>query len=591
MNGINLSDPHFFRDLVEGFRTALGTQVVEIHNRSYQNSPDTGIAVIKHFNRVPEWLNFLQVQTEPPDVGALVDFSYTAYLVREAAALENAGPWLRTLREKVRTGNIEQFLDSIFEAETALYWRDQLRALRVKFGPKRWPDVWVTLNIGPNEVPVAVECKRIRESVEERLRSSFAEKLEQKFNHSSEGAVPLKTIVWLHRSTRKGDELAIAGAIRRLAGRITDTTDDLTWYTVSDSDGDYQVSLAPLGPTGEFQEPMLNISDVPPHPVLVSRSELNVVSQEKILVRFTSILSVRSDQARDPVGNLLTHFEKASRQSKRAYEALTPPTSGEIGSVAIRLRPPRTQGDLFEAEALIRDALKRPEHDHIALVTLFWDESERQENPLEFDGVPATEKIHARHLKPYFIPNNRSGLNCSQLDSRPQYFPDTPSALVRDPASGSLQPIDAELLVTLASGSDLPPELQEALENVEALNEEHDAVTVYVHLLEPLSLGRQEPALVGFFSAGRRSFRTFIDRDFHLVTYEYAAGRPIAAATIDLRAWVGVEELCWSVEWTREHYRVGVSLPDESGRVYARFSDILQQIPGYLADLALRPPR
>ena len=101
------------------------------------------------------------------------------------------------------------------------------------------------------------------------------------------------------------------------------------------------------------------------------------------------------------------------------------------------------------------------------------------------------------------------------------------------------------------------------------------ATTLYLRLEKPAGMLTEE-VFLGFFFAGRRQFRRFIDSNRHLRTLEIVDGVPRRVCTLDLRAWSESTELCFATQWTSDSFSVAIWSPDESTQLWARAVTISQ---------------
>lgn len=116
--------------------------------------------------------------------------------------------------------------------------------------------------------------------------------------------------------------------------------------------------------------------------------------------------------------------------------------------------------------------------------------------------------------------------------------------------------------------------LQDALDQMEDLNEYSDSATAYIKV--ETTLGDAPSGLVSVLRGGRRQFRSFLESPQLLRTIEVQEGMPVGVCTIDLRAWGRNAELCWVIDWEDDSFRVGMWSPDESQQFWASSLRVLQ---------------
>lgn len=567
MEGTPVDDPADFEALARRVRAHISEDVLlrsrEFRRAAESQGPALGtFDLASAFERVSVWVDSLRRREVPDDAADFLRFAHLCRTVDLCAGLRGGDEFLQRLRAALRSGQFGQFEDALFEGEVATYWLSQMRAASVEFGdPSGHPDLRARM-VSPNiAVTVALECKRVQPvSTATRRLSVKVDALEKQFARISDAHGGLKCIVWLHTDPSEQLVNRLVAAVEQLASSLQPSSSG--WLTGGDMNGAFQVSLARLGAAAVRQDSEHVISDVPSHPVLVVRSEEVVGSGHRV----KSLLSVRSDKLPHRTGNLRENVLKAIDQ-------LAHFSPGEIGMIAIRLRPPQAMGDLWETDRTVRGALAQRSAQHVALVAVFWDEQTTQVEELE----NGTERIAARSLRPYFIANSECRLRFDSIDSFASTFVTPPESFIRDPVTGDIRPISATELEVLEQGGDHSAEFEKALAGVGGLPEEAGATTLYFRLLDRLAL-QLKSGLIGSIRAGARQFRIMLEADGHLRAVEVRLRQLASVATLDLRAWYDANELCIVLNWDKEGFSLSLWHPDESIRVIAR-SSRLRAVP------------
>jgi hypothetical protein len=558
-----LSDPDSLQSLARSFKTLLGASRVEHALRAVQRDPfhPPHLDVLRGFALLQEWTAALAESREPPDAALMLKFGMVAMTVRDVSQYAGAGAWLRELSRHAFHSDPELFYEKLFEGEVAKYWTDRIAGAgpSARFGrPSGHPDLWLTLP-PPRGISFPTECKRIRRRGDKEIRAEvWASELEIAIQTLVGRHFPMKVITWLHEQASAISTSEIVALIDEMASAGSATG---KWTTRVCRQGTFQVSMAPLGRYGEFQPPPLSIVDVPATGILKTRSQLKKTNDGD-RVRMKSILSVRSDLARDRIGSVQASVRKATRQLQRADP------SALVGIIAIRIRPPQDLGDLLETDQVIRSELVRIRANHVCLVIVCWDESEGDVRDLDSSEQRGVERTIRYNFRPYFIQNRVSGVSLG-LDSYDGFFGDLESPVVRDPSDGSIKPVDPQTWAVLQGGGDLPEAVVKGQQQLPDLDESKDAATMFLKFGRSLANLNSDQA-VTFLQAGSRHFRCFIDRTHHLRTFEIENASPRRVATIDLRAWADKDELCFSVEWDPSGFRVGIWNPEETQQLWVR---------------------
>jgi len=565
MFAINLGSPEFLEFHAERLRDVLGRAWLETQLATIQKgAPDHPLFVVNGFRDLPDWLRSVREGTSPKDAARLIEFSWAAYVVSTASGYPGADRFIKALRVSAHAGCPEQFKDTLFEGETAVFWAQSMGATSVAFGPPAGnPDISVEVRIGGYNITIPVECKRIRSSSPEQDElDAFLPTMEEALRPIID-ACPLKVIVWFHRQVQSNDARDIADHVRRLAAAVKEGR----WVTTADPDGGFQVSIAPLGPAADWQWPGPHITDVPVEGRMMARLEI-IHGKEKARVK--SVISVRSDRVPCRVGNLRRRVESAIDQLRRSVD----PTS--CGAISIRIRPPRGLGDLFESDLIVRQVLREKGADHVGVVFLHWSEAERvTEWERTFDdGSYEREVKQGLTFQYHAIAGRQSRIDFRTIDSWSERFKHLPDALIRDPVSGELVPIAREEFHRILFGGDLNE--RQILEVADGRNEEEQGgATIYLRLI-PEFWEKPRGLVCSLIRAGSRQFRTVIESDLHLRTIEIVNGEISSVATVDLRAWAGSEELLYYVVWKPRGFYVEIVTHDGQTRLRAASARVIE---------------
>lgn len=537
------------------FEAVLGAERIAqaLQERANATPKAPALELLEGFRQLDDWLRHLGEPREPPNVQLMMRFAIAAMIVSRCAEMKDSSTWQARLRAHAFLSDQEPFYDTLFEGELAMYWADYVALQRhgASFGPPTGnPDVWLGLSTHRGRVAIPAECKRVAPRGEkDQAHDAFSSLLEAQVGSLSAEHYPFKLVVWLHCDMSARD---VPDVMRLVEDLIPVARHHGRWVTAFDREGYTQVSLCSLGTDGEFHQNTISVTDIEAKGHLAA--SLEIKHGEAHRVKY--IVAVRSDVQSDRLGSLRKHFLKAAR------DQLPRAANGMPGVVALRVRPPRQLGDLLEADQLIRTAMTLPNTEHAAMAVLFWNEDERQEEAIEHEGRPATEKMIAYHLRPYFIPNPRCRLQMD-LDSRRQFFGEAPAGVLRDPFDGSFKPVDAETLEVLRNGGELPDILRSAIKDLGKLDQNEGTTTRYMKLDQPVGSFTEE-VFLGFFYAGNRQFRSFVDPNRHLRTIEVSDGAPRGVCTIDLRAWSENTRLGIVTKWTADSFWVGLWSPDEA---------------------------
>lgn len=550
-NEFNYGDPEQFGRVVDALIEIIGPDWLEPRIAALPplstGLPQTdGERLLRALSTYPAMVAALKSGQSPADPFAHLFLAMVGLVASQCARAPGGEQFARKLRDLARANQFSGFFDTLFEGEAALYWRDQMRAESIEFPDTSHPDFWATLRFEQVDPRIANECKRISPGDPKELaREALSARLEKELREvwSTDGA--LKVVVWLHVPTEEIDENELLGELRRVVADSHGVPG--AWFTGGEPKGSFQISVALAPKEGEWAEREIRIDDVPAVGPLRMCVETRYLGKAQDPTRLKYVLSVRSDVLPNRIGAFEKNLVKAVGQ-------LTQTTVAATGAINIRIRPPRALGDLFEADAIVRRVLRDMEADHVALTVLYWNEAERQEEPWQTVDDHTQREVLARYsLKTHFIAGSARHVDFRAIDSAEGRFPSHDGILMRDPETGSLAPVDKEILTF-----------------VEQQREEIDdnAATIYIALNEPFrqGLGRQ---VVRAVKAGTRVFLPMFDDALHFRVIEFEGWRPVRVATLDMRAWEGECELLFHLRWTTDHWTVAVSGPRARGEILA----------------------
>lgn len=437
------------------------------------------------------------------------------------------------LRSLARAWQFERFFDKLFEAEAALHWSHAGGVATVEFPEQPHPDFWADVALERVAVRFPHECKRIEPvDLHSRALESFADKLEKWARETWASIGALKLTVWLHARPEQVGIDALLATLGELAG-LARASGSIQWQTRSDSAGSYQLCLSLAPEWNDLVPGPIKLPDIPVQPILRLCAESVYRGTPNDPVRLKYAVSLRTDVLPRRIGA----FE---RNLSKALEQLALSHAGIPGIVNIRLRPPRDLGDLFEADAIARRVLASPEAGGLALVCLFWNESEREEGQWLGDpGQSAREVREMYHLRVHYVAGTRTPVDFSRLDSAASRFPKVDGELMRDSGSGTLAPIAPNVLALLDD-----PMTVEELSGAPA-GESKDAATLYFKLQEPYREDVKEVLRV--FRIGSRVFMAAFVGDWTFRIIEFEKREPVRVATIDLRPWLGQSEFLFHI--------------------------------------------
>jgi hypothetical protein len=451
-----------------------------------------------------------------------------ALLVDQVQAIEGGARIRAQLGDLAVAWQFDRFFDRLFEAEAALHWSRSSGVTRIVFPVEAHPDFWSDLAVAGRTFPYPHECKRIQsEDPHGRALNTLAESVEHRVRELWSTIGALKLTVWLHVPAEQIRADALLTDLAHLAAQAQ-ADGSTAWHTRSDANGSYQVSLARAPEWGDFASRTIELPDIPACPVLRVCTETKYRATALDPVRLKYVVSVRSDVLPRRIGAFERNLTKALRQLPKS-------AAGVPGIVNVRLRPPRDLGDLYEADAIVRRVLESDAGHDLALVCLFWNESEREEGPWRATGeLPERDVTALWHLRVHYVSASRVPIDFSPIDSGANRFPPIDGVLMRDPSSGTLVPVPQDVVALL----DDPASIDTLL--VPASEARQNAATLYFKLEQPYCKDITQVARV--FTVADRVFLATFAGDWCFRVIEFANREPVRVATIDLRAWLGQSE-------------------------------------------------
>ena len=562
--GINIGDPATLRPMVERLvaildRDWVNSLVTTLNRSATARAGGDRARLLLPLAMHVDLLSDLEAGRTPTDPNVLLKLGFLAYIVSRCAAFPGGDRFVDKLRTQAHAETFKQFFDTLFEGEAAVYWSDQMGSTSVEFPDAHNPDFLATITIAGHQFQFANECKRIAPQDQREVdQDGLGARLEQAVRdlHSIVGG--MKVIVWTHVTTDQLDESALLEVLERLMHLAATSPSDPRWIAESAGDGTFQVSVSAAGEAGEFHARSIQVTDVPDvGPLRVSMETVHVANPPGP-TRLKYIVSLRSDAVPNRVGNL-------EQRVGKAIEQLLGSGNGASGAINIRIRPPRGIGDLLEADQLVRKKLRSPAAARIGLVTLFWNEGERDESDLSKElGEPARQVTSKSHLRAHFISNVPNPIDFSTIDSYAARFAGAQPPFIRDPETGSLMPVDPALFELIENASPVP---NGAAESSVA------QATVYIALTIPFPENVTR-TIVQPVKTAHRTFVPWFDDQQHIRFIEFVDRKPIRVATIDLRAWSGATELLFWLDWSNEAWTVRIPSRDETSVVTVRSSAV-----------------
>ena len=562
MRGLNASDPAIIRQLANEVHSVVGAKWLE--ESSWRQMTDSsapaqlaaGASLVAALRHIPDLLDSYPNRLPDDQVRSILEVAMVGHVLKEARSIRGSKRKVKELRQLTDAGQFSAFFNHLFECETAIYVRNQMHA-DVEFVAGHHPDVFAAFQVGSTIIRLPIECKRIDPTDPRGLEQDlFTRSLDQRI--AADGSLPpLKVIVWLHLRPDGRDVDRVMETVRELAAVAAGGA----WVTASDLEGSFQVSVCLLESAGDCTGQPITVTDVPANGSLIVRAQVEHRGSESDSRRLKSVLRVRSDVLPDRIGAFERNLNEAMSQVTESAR-----DSG-VGAVAIRIRPPRGLGDLYEADGIVRRRLQETQATHIGLVMLFWNEAERQEGEKQIGEEDSSQRevVLAYHLRPYFISNPAASVRFENIDSRPQFFPRDEYVILRNPENGEVIPTDRAFLEAVKSGP--------TGSDPQELSEEKDSASLYLKLTAPYGsdLGGQLP---GVIRAGRRCFVGFLDEHIQAHLVEFQNDRVARVATLDMRAWIGQEELLFWIEWHADRMTLATPTPDGQGRIIALAVDV-----------------
>lgn len=549
--GVDFGDLERFSRAVDALIEILGRDWLDLRLAALRPSSKgvrqhDGDRLLRALSEYPAMLEAMRHLQKPPDLDVYLFLGAVAQVASECGRSPGGEHFAKKLGELARSDQFSGFFDTLFEGEAALYWREQMHAESIEFPNASHPDFWATVRLREAPLMIANECKRISPSDPKELaRETLSARVDEEVGRlwSTNGA--LKVIVWLHGPTTEIDE---AGILDLLRCAVVDARKDPgAWFTVGAPTGAFQVSAALAPEQGQWAEREIRIEDVPAVGPLRVCIETHYLGKTQDPTRLKYVLSIRSDVLPNSIGAFERNLVDAVRQLSKSDVGVT-------GAVNVRIRPPRALGDLFEADAIVRRVLRESAADHVGLVILYWNETERQEGAWRAIDDHTERDVQASYsLQTHFIAGTHRPIDFRPIDSAKRRFPAHDGVVMRDPETGSLAPVGKDLLAFVEGQR-------------EEIND--NAATIYVALKEPFPRNVRRQVLRAI-KAGSRVFVPMFDDTRHMRVVEFEGWEPVRVATLDMRAWEGERELLFHVLWTVNGWTVGASCPRARGEVLA----------------------
>lgn len=482
------------------------------------------------------------------EVTEILALGVAGYVLERATTLPGYSRFANELRAHAVAGRFAKFLDALWEAEAAVHFHDGSDELNARFEPSPNPDIWVDVNRGGEVVAYPCECKRIGTAdPKQQDLNEFVLAVDAWVEQSQ--LPPMKVLV--HLRTRPDAALleAVTAALGDFGVRVASGLD--AWATTSVAEGTAQVTVQPLGELAEMQRRPVNVEDVAPVGPMVCRAETVYEGETQDPVAILSLIRVRSDVLPDGVGGFERNLKKAIDQLQRS------PSQGPVGFVAVRIRPPRGLGDVYEADRIVRRVLKETGATHVGFVMLAWNESEEERQQLDEPG--AHRRLLEYHLRAHYVTNPSASSPFTHLDSALARFGAFPERLLRDPGSGQLVPAARDFLEDPALGGDVP--------------EDEDRFTLFLEHDTPYAPERIGP-FPSYFRRGEKRLAAFFQPDCQVQFVELTKGEVSAVASIDMRAWLGESKLLFWICWTATGFQVSMPLGDADDPFVARSTKV-----------------
>lgn len=475
-----------------------------------------------------------QVERDRADPALRLRFGSVALVVSALTCVAGGDRVLRELRDLVQAWQFERFFDKLFEAEAAVYWMNGGSASGVCFPEEAHPDFWSDLAAGSFVFRFPNECKRIEpRDPAGRALDAIADAIEAHVRAKHGSAGPIKLTLWTHQAHPAIAIDRLTAEIDELVAQASNHGTASTWRTCSDPSGAYQLSVALAPEFGELASRRIDLPDIPNVPIVRVCAESTYLGTPLNPVRLRYALSVRSDRLPRRIGA----FE---RNLAKAVEQLSHSGGGLPGIVHVRLRPPRDLGDLYEADEIARRVLQSENGQNVALVCLYWNESERTEGQeVATHAGSGREVTEYWHLRAHFVAGRRQPVDFSPIDSAAKRFPPADGRFIRDPSSGALTPVPQDFWDLLAN----PMELVELDATLDA--EGRDTATIYFELTAPLDGDLRAP--VRCFRVAEKPFIAMFAGDWTFRVIEFQGDAPRRQATIDMRVWRGETEFIFTI--------------------------------------------
>lgn len=466
------------------------------------------------------WAAACRRQEPPPNIGAFGPFVRLGLALRFATRLHGGTERIADLGKLAKASDFQQLTNKAFELETAFFFAQPLGNADISFGNIGGnPDLWLAPG---HPLAIPLECKVVTggRRPSPRCRGEWR-----------------RFIVWTVKQMRKRgvaagiclrarddfgpDSTSLLQDLARSLLEELATVQDETWAYRSDKAGEflmYGIRLCQW--------------DTPRGPIDVS---LGLDGEVAFWVRH----NIQANDVRQPyffalkfqgptlkVDAVADNFRDAAEQIKGIR-----PTGP--GVVVLKVDPPRT-GDLYEMDQAIRTSLAR--RPFVSAVTLLWDQGVKVPDEGAGDG----HVVYGFSLTPYVITNGAASVKTAWPDSKAQYFPQPPMAVLRTP-TGELVPFDFTAEETLLKqGSTLStvqhgempvlldvregkpvPTFPHIVPEKDGLTESNGAMTFMFKFRESIASSLLKPEegkeiILEWFVVGKTHFRIYRDRDLNL---------------------------------------------------------------------------
>lgn len=550
MYGVNLSDMAQLAEAVEPLRPLLGTWTAEDKWARLQDvpagSPLLGIfryvAALRHLDagRALEGSSQSEIQN-------LLAAASAGHVLNAASRMPGFEARYKTLKELAAAGQFERFLDTLFEAESAVHFVEQMGSCAAGFEAGAHPDLWAWFEQDECATAYPCECKRIEpiDRVQEQ-QEALAAALEVAIDEA--GVAPSVILVDLHEKAARVDAEELVTVIRHIEPRLD--TSGSSWITASAPDGKFQITMRYLGELAEMKRRPALLPDIKPSGSMRVRTETIFEGSDQDPVAMRSVIRLRSDRLPDRIGAFERNLTKAVEQLRRLASAHS------CGFITVRLRPPRGLGDLYEADQIVRRVLAERTAWHVGLVVLLWNEGEEVREQLHAEAVHRTAVYR---FQAHYISNPLAPKDFSGLDSYAARFPPIPYPMLRDPGSGELVPLDITFMGDPSAEINVP--------------DDEGHASLYFEFRDPYDGTFTGPLPSYLRWRGRKIAVAFID-DASIRCFEMVDGHFTHTATIDLRAWISRTRFLLMLEILNEGFLLKMPSPEEQEFIAAKSAKV-----------------